>query len=97
MTLNLRVIFDGSSLTFTPDPAGENAADMRREVEDLAQRWMRRLELHPKPGAFSEATFEFVSQDTLDYIEKLEDVLEWLRGDDNTPDEVMARIDEVLR
>lgn len=97
MTHSLRINFKGSGLTVTPDPTTKEGKQLSRDMRHLAELWMNKLEVNLKPEAIEEAAFEVLHQGTLDYIDALEGVLEWLQAQDDTPDDVLERIEKVLR
>ena len=97
MTHSVCIRFDGSGLTVTPDPESKHAMQLTRDVNNLANLWMAKLEVGLKTEAAQEATFEVLHKSTLEYIDALEGVLEWLQGAPDTPDEVLERIERVLR
>jgi hypothetical protein len=93
--INLRIIFPGeTSLSVsTQDP--HKAAMLRAEVSDLARKWMTFFQVNPKVD--DGTIFEFASQHTLNYIDALEWMLRDIQSDPNTPDDVLDRINAVLR
>jgi hypothetical protein len=82
-------------MTLTVNPDFEiNAPQMAEDVSQLACVWLKKLDM---PLKIEDASFEFVTGETLDYIEALENLLEELQGDGSTPDHVLERIEKVLK
>jgi hypothetical protein len=89
----LRIIKKGSTITAFPD-ATVHAPVMAQDVMNLAWKWLDTLEM---PVRREGARFEFVTDETLAYIEALEGLLENLQADPDTPDEVLEQIERILK
>jgi hypothetical protein len=89
----LRIIKKGSTITAFPDST-VHAPVMAQDVMQMAWEW---LEILKMPVNLDGARFEFVTAETLDYIEALEGILEDLQADPDTPDEVLEQIEKALK
>lgn len=98
-SISLRIIFaDNVRLSVCSRLAASTTDNqLRDDVRALAVKWMDKFNIDPKRELVEQAFFEFVSQDTLDYINALESVLEGLEADPDTPDEILEQIEKVMR
>ena len=95
-SINLRIKSKGCSITATPDPEFHGKT-MRNDVRVLAKVWLNHLQIPLKPEAVNASECEFILQSTLDYIEALENLLEHMQADPDTSDELLEKIEGVLK
>lgn len=97
-TLHLRATTpDGFSSTLTMVDDGEQDELMRKLRDLVTRHWRKSSFPLMKEAYWAAATLEILSQDTLQYIEELEGILEGLQADPNTSDELLEKIEHVLR
>lgn len=97
MTISLRILLPECGISASASEGSPHAEQLQRDVRNLANLWMAKFQINPNPNGFDGAAFEFITQGTLDYIDALEGVLEWMQADAKTPDAVLERIEKVLR
>lgn len=93
--VSLRIIYPGESSLSASTQDPHKAAMLRGDIAELANKWMTFYQINPKVDKGT--IFEFVSQHTLNYIDALEWVLRDIQSDPNTPDDVLDRVEAVLR
>lgn len=93
--LKVRVIFPRESTISAYTDDAKIGAQIRNDVQLVAMQWLNFFDIKPKTNR--NAIYEFVSDYTLNYIESLEELLEEIRNDPDTSEDLYDRIEAVLR